>query len=250
LLALYATELARLAPDANFVSTSASLRAIRRATSDIPIVFSQITDPVGQGFVSSLARPGGNITGFAGFEFGAATKTLELLKKLSPSIDRVAFLYNPVNPPTAGLWEEIEAAASSLALHALKMPAHTADEIEHSVIAFARDANGGLYVGAGPAMTPHRELIVALTVRLRLPAVYLLRYFVDGGGLASYGVDQRDPSRRAASYVDRILRGEKPADLPVQAPTKFEMVINLNAARAIGLTIPEALLATADEVIQ
>jgi putative ABC transport system substrate-binding protein len=249
LLSVYATELARLAPDAIFVSSSPALRAMRRATSDIPIVFSAITDPVGQGFVSSLSQPGGNITGFAGLDFGVSTKNLELLKKLSPRIERVAFLYDPANVPTAGLWEEIEAAAPSLALRALKAPARTADEIEHSIAAFARDPNGGLFVGAGPALTPYRELITGLAMRHRLPAVYLIRYFVDGGGLASYGLDGNALSRGAASYVDRILKGEKPRDLPVQLPVKFELVLNLKTAKAMGLEIPVSVLALADDVV-
>jgi putative ABC transport system substrate-binding protein len=223
---------------------------MRRATSDIPIVFANVTDPVGQGFVSSLARPGGNITGFAEAEFGFATKMLDLLKKLAPSISRVAFLYHPEQPAAAGNWDEIEVAAPSLTLRAAKAPVRTADDIERAITALTSEPNGGLFVQAGPVTLLNHELIVALAPRHRLPTVYPFRNGVESCGLASYEPDLIDMSRRAASYVDRILKGEKPRDLPVQLPTKFEMVINLKTAKALNLTIPEALLATTDEVIQ
>jgi putative ABC transport system substrate-binding protein len=250
LLPIYAAELARLTPDAIFVSNSPTLREMRHATSEIPIVFAAVADPVGQGFVSSLARPGGNITGFASREFGLATKTLELLKKVAPAVDHVAFLYDPQQPAAVGIWAEIEAAAPLLGMQPSKVPVRTAGEIETAIAALARASNGGAYVLASPATDVHGELIATLAQRHRLPVVHEFRYFVEVGGLASYGPDDRDLSRRAASYVDRILRGEKPRDLPVQLPTKFQLVINLKTAKALGLEIPPGVLAIADEVIE
>jgi putative ABC transport system substrate-binding protein len=248
-LLFYAAELARLAPDAIFVLGSSALQAMRHATSDIPIVFAVVADPVGQGFVSSLARPGGNITGFALFEFGLSSKRLDLLKKLAPTIDSVAYMFDPLNPAAVGVWAEIEAAAPLLALSALKIPVRTADEIERAIAALARQPNGGLYVGPSQTTLLHAELIPTLAMRYRLPSVYDYRFFVESGGLASYGADPIDLSRRAASYVDRILKGEKPRDLPVQLPTRFEFVLNLKTAKAIGLDISPNVLALADDVI-
>jgi putative tryptophan/tyrosine transport system substrate-binding protein len=250
LLPIYAAELARLTPDAIFVSNSPTLREMRQATSEIPIVFAAVADPVGQGFVSSLALPGGNITGFVSREFGLATKTLELLKKVAPAVEHVAFLYDPQQPAAVGIWAEIEAAAPLLGMQPSKVPVRTAGEIETAIPALARASNSGVYVLASPATDLHRELIATLAQRHRLPVVHEFRYFVEVGGLASYGPDDDDLSRRAASYVDRILRGEKPRDLPVQLPTKFQLVINLKAAKALGLEIPPGILAIADEVIE
>jgi putative ABC transport system substrate-binding protein len=249
-LPVNAAELARLVLEAIFVDNSPCLKAMRQATSDIPIIFSTVTDPVGQGFVSSLARPGGNITGFAGPEFGISTKVLELLKKLAPSVDRVVALYDPAQPATVGKWDEIEAAAPSLALRASKVPVRTVDEIERAVTAVAREPNSGLYVIPGTTTGLYHEMIAALALRHGLPAVGEFRYFVEGGGVASYGPDDNELSRRAASYVDRILKGEKPRDLPVQLPTKFELVLNLKTAKALGLTVPQSILLSADEVIE
>jgi putative ABC transport system substrate-binding protein len=250
LLPIYAAELARLTPDAIFVSNSPTLREMRHATSEIPIVFAGVADPVGQGFVSSLARPGGNITGFASREFGLATKTLELLKKVAPAVDHVTFLYDPQQPAAVGIWAEVETAAPLLGMQPSKVPVRTAGEIETAIPALARASNGGVYVLASPATDLRGELIATLAQRHRLPVVHEFRYFVGVGGLASYGPDDLDLSRRAASYVDRILRGEKPRDLPVQLPTKFQLVINLKTAKALGLDIPPGVLAIVDEVIE
>jgi len=249
-LAINARELARLAPDAIFVEGSPALRAMRRASVDIPIVFASVIDPVEQGFVSSLAHPGGYITGFALAEFGLATKLLDLLKKLVPSLERVGYLYDPDQPASPGNWAEIEAAAPSLALRAFKVAVRDAAEIERAITALAGEPGSGLLVEAAPVNTRNRETIAMLAVQHRVPAVYQFRYLVESGGLASYGPDQLDMCRRAASYIDRILRGEKPRDLPVQLPTKYELVINLKAAKAIGLDIPSTMLNLADEVIE
>ena len=245
-----AAELARLAPDAIFVHGSPALRAMRRASGDIPVVFAAVADPVEQGFVSSLAHPGGNITGFAIGEFGLVTKALDFLKKLVPSIDRVEFLYDPSQPAAAGTGNEIEAAALSLALRPLKKPVRSREDIEVAIAALAREPNGSLMVVVSPVTDFHRELIAMLAHRHRVPTMYPFRYFVDSGGLASYGPDDGDMIRRAAGYVDRILKGEKPPDLPVQLPTKFELVLNLKTAKAMGLDIPANVLALADAVIE
>jgi putative ABC transport system substrate-binding protein len=245
-----AAELVGLRPEVIFVSNSASLAAMRRATGTIPIVFAVVADPVGQGFVSSLAQPGGNITGFAGLEFALATKVLELLKKIAPGVTRVAFMYDPVQPAAAGALAELEAVGASLGVQLSKVPVRNAEEIEREIDVLARAPNGGLFVIASNATALHRELIAALAARHRLPAAYQFRYYVASGGLASYGADDADLSRRAASYVDRILKGEKPADLPVQLPTKFELVLNLKTAKAMGLVLSPEVLALADEVIE
>jgi putative ABC transport system substrate-binding protein len=246
----HAVELAGLRPDVIFVTNSEALSAMRRATGIIPIVFSVVADPVGQGFVSSLAQPGGNITGFAGNEFALATKNLELLKKIGPDVRRVAVMYDPVNPASTGMLAEIEAVAGVLGVDVAKTPVHNADEIERSINAMVRTPDGGLFVFASTATRLHRDLIVTLAARHRLPAVYMFRFFVTGGGLASYGSDDNDLSRRAAAYADRILKGEKPADLPVQLPTKFELVLNLKTAKAMGLKLSPEVLALVDEVIE
>jgi putative tryptophan/tyrosine transport system substrate-binding protein len=245
-----AMELARFMPDVIFVTGSPALRAVRRANGDTAIVFAAVGDPVEQGFVSSLAHPGGNITGFASSEFGAATKQLDLLKKLAPTVRRVAVLYDPDQPTSGGFWSEIEAAAPELGLNAFKVPVRNAEEIERAFATVAREPYSGVLVVSGPVTRFNRSPIAVLSQRHRLPVVCTYRYYVESGALASYGADQVDLFRRAASYVDRILRGEKPRDLPVQLPTRFELVLNLKAAKEMGLVIPETLLATADEVIQ
>jgi putative ABC transport system substrate-binding protein len=250
LLPTYAAELVQFSPDAMFVTGSPSLRAVRGATSVIPIVFSAVIDPVGQGFVSSLARPGGNITGFAGPEFGVATKQLELLKRLAPTIDRVAVLFDPAQPAVTGNWAEIESIAPSLSLDVSKAPVRTAEEIERTVAIVGAQRTSGLLVEPSPATALYRELVISLALRHRVPAVYGFRYSVDNGGLASYSPDDNDLSRHAATYMDRILKGEKPGDLPVQLPTKFELILNLKTAKAMGLEVPASVLALADEVIE
>ena len=250
LLPAYAAELVGLAPDVIFASSPATLSPMQQATRTIPIVFATVSDPVALGFVPSLARPGGNITGFAHLEFTIATKRLELLKEIAPGVTRVAVIFDPANPASSGYVTELERAAPTLGFELSRAPVHGADEIESAVDALARKPNGGLFVVAGPAIGVRRELIIASAARHRLPAVYQFRYFVADGGLMYYGVDDIDSCRQAATYVDRILRGEKPGDLPIQTPIKFELVINLKAAKAIGLTVPLTLLARADEVIE
>jgi len=247
---IHAAELARLAPDAIFVASSSMLQAMRDATSDIPIVFAVVIDPVSQGFVSSLPRPGGNITGFANVEFGVSSKELDLLKKLAPTIDRVAFMYEAaLATGAAGMWTVIENAAPSLALHAVKMPVGAPDDIERAIVAFAREPNGGLLVAPSFATSQHSELIAKLAMRYRLPSMFPSREAVEAGGLAFYGTDTIDLSRRAASYVSRILNGEKPRDLPVQLPVKYQFILNRKTAEAIGLDISANVLALVDEEI-
>jgi putative ABC transport system substrate-binding protein len=221
-----------------------------QATSTVPIVFAQIVDPVGSGLVASLARPGGNATGFTVFEYGMSGKWVELLKEIAPGVKRVAVLRDAGSSSGIGQLGAIQSAASSFGMELSLVGMSDAGEIERAVTAFARAANGGVIVtGSTPAIV-HRELITTLAARHRLPAVYAFRYFVTVGGLISYGPDSIDPFRRAAGYVDRVLKGENPADLPVQAPTKYETVINLKTAKALGLDIPPTVLARADEVIE
>jgi putative ABC transport system substrate-binding protein len=249
-LRVLAAELVAMRPDLIFVGNSPSLAAIRRATGTIPILFANVADPVGQGFVSSLAQPGGNITGFAGVEFSVVSKNLELLKKISPGLARAVFMYDPAQPAAAGGFAEAEASAPSLGLEIAKAPVRNAGEIERAINALAQGPAAGLLVFAGPVITSNQGLIVTMTTQRRLPTVFGFRYSVDAGGLASYGPDDVESSRRAATYADRILRGEKPSDLPVQLETKFELVLNLKTAKAIGLIIPENVLALADDVIE
>ena len=243
----YATELAATAPDL-ILGGGAAVVALQQATRTVPIVFVGISDPVGAGVVASLARPGGNITGFAFSEYGTSAKSLELLKQIAPAVTRAAVLRDPRLATGIGQMAAIQAVAPSLGVELTLIDMRDAGEIERAVTAFVRGTNDGLIVTSG--VPARRELIVALAARHRLPAVYPFRYFVTAGGLISYGSDPVDPYRRAAGYVDRILKGEKPADLPVQVPTKYELVINLKTAKALGLTIPNTLLATADEVIE
>jgi ABC-type uncharacterized transport system substrate-binding protein len=221
-----------------------------QATRTVPVVFPVVGDPVAAGFVDSLARPGGNATGFLNFEYGMGGKWLELLKQISPGVTRAAVLRNPATPTGPAQYGVIQAAAPSFAVEVRPIDARDADGIERAVTEFARGSSGGLIVTPSAVALSHRDLIVTLALRHKLPAVYYERNFVAAGGLISYGPDFVDQFRRAAGYVDRILKGEKPADLPVQAPTKYELVINLKTARVLGLTVPNTLLATADEVIE
>jgi putative tryptophan/tyrosine transport system substrate-binding protein len=246
----HAAELAVLAPDVILATGSATVGPLLQATRTVPIVFVQVPDPVGAGFVESLARPGGNATGFTIFEYGISGKWLELLKEIAPSVTQVAVLRDPAIAAGAGQLGAIQSVAPSLGVELRPLGVRDAGEIERSVTAFARSSNGGLIVTGSTLALVHRDLITTLAARHRLPAVYNSRYFATVGGLISYGPDSIDPYRRAASYVDRILKGEKPADLPVQAPTKYELVINLKAAKALGLEIPSSVLARADEVIE
>jgi putative ABC transport system substrate-binding protein len=216
----------------------------------VPIVFVNVVDPVGAGFVETLARPGGNATGFMLYEYGISAKWLELLKEIAPRVTRAAVIRNAAATSGTAQFAVIQAAAPSFGVEVRPVGVHDALEIEHAVTAFARSSNGGLIVTATAPSAVHRNLIVTLAARHRLPAVYSYRYFAAGGGLISYGPDTTEPFRRAADYVDRILKAEKPADLPVQAPTKYELVINLKTAKALGPTVPETLLTRADEVIE
>jgi len=244
----HAAELVALGPDVILTVGSPSISPLLQASRTVPIVFVNVVDPVGSGYVASLTRPGGNITGFTQFEYRISGKWLELLKELTPNLLQAAVIRNPETGPGIGQFAVIQALAP-LGVELIPVNALSADEIERGVAAFARSPNGGLIVTAGGSAI-HRELIISLAARHRLPAVYPFRYYTVGGGLISYGPDSVEPTRRAANYVDRILKGEKPADLPVQAPTKYELVINLKTANALGLEIPPTLLARADEVIE
>ena len=245
-----AAELLALAPDVILASGAGAVGPLQQATRTVPIVFVQVIDPVGAGYVASLARPGGNVTGFLAFEYGISVKWLELLKQIAPGVTRVAVLRNPAIPSGTGQLGAIQAVAPSFGVELRPVDVRDAGEIERAVTAFARQPNGGLIVTGSTSTTGHRDLVITLAARHKLPAVYNQTLFVAAGGLISYGPDLVDEYRRAAGYVDRILRGEKPADLPVQAPTKYELAINLKAAKALGLSVPPSLLATADEVIE
>jgi putative ABC transport system substrate-binding protein len=246
----YAMELIALAPDVILASATPSARAVQQATRTVPIVFVLVPDPVGIGVAASLSRPGGNATGFTTHEFGVSVKWLELLKQIAPKVTRAAVFRDPANPAVMGQFGAIQGAAPSFGVEILPIGADDAEEIERGITAFAREPNGGLIVVALPTTTMHRDLIVKLANSHRLPAVYPSRMYAAEGGLVSYGWDIIDQYRSAASYVDRILRGKKPADLPVQAPTKYELVVNLKTAKAVGLEVPPTLLARADEVIE
>ena len=246
----YAAELVALMPDVILAAGGGAMAPLQQATRTVPIVFTQVPDPVGAGFVGSLARPGGNVTGFALFEFGISVKWLELLREIGPRLARAAVLRDPATPAGLGQLGAIQGVAPSFGVELSLVDVRNAPEIERIVTAFARQPNGGLIVLSSPTAIVHRDLIISLAARHRLPAIYPARFFVTGGGLISYGPDTIDPHRRAAGYVDRILKGEKPADLPVQAPTKYELVINLKTAKALGLAVPPTLLARADEVIE
>jgi putative ABC transport system substrate-binding protein len=246
----YAAELVALGPDIFLSTGGASLAALLQATRTIPIVFTNVPDPVGAGFVDSLARPGGNATGFVVFEFSLAGKWLEQLKRIAPSVTRVAVIRDPAISAGMGQWGAVQTAAPSIGVEVSPINVRDAREIERTVAAFALSPNGGLVLTTSPAANVHRDLIVSLAARYKLPAIYFARFFVTSGGLISYGPSQIDQSRRAAGYVDRILKGEKPAELPVQAPTKYELAINLKTAKTLGLEVPPTLIATADELIE
>jgi putative ABC transport system substrate-binding protein len=246
----YTAELLDLKPDAVLVHGARILAAMQEATRMVPLVFVGTVDPVAEGFVASWARPGGNITGFSIFEFSVLGKMLETLKQIAPSIARLVFIFHPDNPESTISLRLLETAAPSFAMQPIAAPARDRAEIERAVETLAHEPDTGLFVAPDIFALAHRELIVALAARHRLPAVYPGGAFATAGGLISYGVEQTDLFRRAAGYVDRILKGEKAADLPVQAPTKFELVINLKTAKALGLVIPESFLLRADEVIE
>jgi putative ABC transport system substrate-binding protein len=246
----YAAELVALEPDVILVSSGSALAALQNATRTVPIVFVNVTDPVGAGYVASLARPGNNTTGFTLFEYSIGGKWLELLKQITPGMTRAAVLRNPAITSGTGQFAAIQAVAPSLGVELTPIDVREANGIEPDIAGFTRRANGGLIVTASPSAVLHRELIIALAAKYRLPAAYANRLFVANGGLISYGPDEIDQHRRAASYVHRILNGEKPADLPVQAPTRYELVINLKTAKALGIEMPASVLARADEVIE
>jgi len=245
-----AAGLVALAPDIVLASGTLAVTALQRISRTLPIVFAAVGDPVGAGIVDSLAHPGGNATGFMLYEFNFSAKYLELLKEIAPRVTRVAIIRNAANPTGIGQFGALQNAAQLLGVAASPINVRDAREIEHSVEAFARSPNGGLVVTQSASATVYRDVIIAVAARHKLPAVYALRYNATGGGLISYGPDVVDQFRQAAAYVDRVLKGEKPADLPVQAPTKYELVINLKTANALGLTVPDSLLARADEVIE
>jgi putative ABC transport system substrate-binding protein len=246
----YAAELVALAPDVILAAGTLGVTALQRVTRTVPIVFVRVADPVGAGVVDSLARPGGNVTGFMNYEYGLSGKWLELLKQITPSVTRAAVLRDSANPAGIAQFGAIRTTASSLGVDVSPINIRDAGEIEHGIADFARSPNSGLIVTPSAGSSVHQVLIVTLAARYKLPAVYSERFIVTGGGLISYGPEGIDQFRRAANYVDRILKGEKPADLPVQAPTKFELAINLKTAKVLGLTMPQPLLAAADEVIE
>jgi len=246
----YAAELVALAPDVILAPASAVTGPLLQATRTIPIVFTTVADPVGAGFVESLARPGGNATGFALHEYTLSGKWLELLKEIAPGVTRAAVLRDPTVGSGTGQYASIQAVAQSLGVELRPMDVRDPGEIERAIVAFAQVPNGGLINAGAPSAGIHRNLVITLAARHRLPAVYALPYIARAGGLIAYGPNLVDQYRRAADYVDRILKGEKPADLPVQAPTKYDLVINLKTARALGLEVPATLLARADEVIE
>jgi len=247
----YAAELVALAPDIILASGTLSVAALQHISRTLPIVFVGVTDPVGAGIVDSLARPGGNTTGFMIYEYSLSGKWLELLKQITPSVTRVAVIRNPDNPVGVAVFSAIQAAAQPLGVEVSPVDSRRdAGEIERAITTFASSPNGGLILTPNASSSVHYDLIITLAAQHKLPAVYPFRYMVTGGGLMSYAPDVIDQCRRAAGYVDRILKGEKPADLPVQAPTKYELVINLKTAKALGLDVPAALLAGADEVIE
>jgi putative ABC transport system substrate-binding protein len=246
----YAAELAKMKPDVMFAGTTPSVVALQRETRSVPIVFAQVADPVGSGLIASLARPGGNITGFSQFEYAIAAKWLELLKQMAPQVSRAAVIYDPTNRESKEYVPPIEAVAPSLGVQLTVAAVRDNADIEHAIDEVAREPNCGLIPLPGPLIAVRRDLIISLASRYRLPSVYAYRYWPTSGGLASYGVEIIDLYRRAASYVDRILKGEKPGDLPVQQATKFALVINLKTAKAIGVKISDNLLSLADEVIE
>jgi putative tryptophan/tyrosine transport system substrate-binding protein len=246
----YAAELVTLAPDAILASGTMSVTALQALSHTIPIVFAAVADPVGAGFVESMAHPGGNTTGFMIFEYSLGGKFLELLRQIAPNVTRVAVLRDPTNPGLVATFGAVRGAAQLLGVEVSPVDTRTGDQIERGVAAFAGSGNGGLIVMPGPTASVHGALIVALAARYKLPAIYPFRYNVTGGGLICYAADYVEQFRPAAGYIDRILKGEKPADLPVQAPTKYQLVINLKTAKALGLNVPNTLIGSADEVIE
>ena len=246
----YAAELLDQHPEVIWAAGPLSLLSLKRATHTVPIVFTEVVDPVGSGFVASLARPGGNLTGFTLGEFSLGGKMLEVLKEIAPKLNRVAVILNLDQPPNVALYYTIEMLAPSIGIRPTAADVQNPADVERAVQAFASEPNGGLIVLGTPITIAHRELIIALAARHHLPAIYFYRFFVTGGGLVSYSVDPVEQALEGAGYVDRILKGEKPADLPVQAPTKYELVINLKTAKALGLEMPPSVLARADEVIE
>ena len=245
-----AVELVALTPDVILASGTLSVAALQQSSRSLPIVFTVVSDPVGAGFVDSLAKPGGNITGFMLNEYSLNAKLLELLKQIEPSVRRAAVLRDSANPAGMAQFGTIQAVATSVGVEVSPINVRDASEIERAVAAFARSANGGLVVTGSASVTSHRDLIIALAARHKLPAVYASRFNVTVGGLISYGPNRVEQFRHAASYIDRILKGETPADLPEQAPTNYELVVNLKTAKALGLTVPQTLLTSATEVIE
>jgi putative tryptophan/tyrosine transport system substrate-binding protein len=246
----FAAELVALNPDVIVASGTTAVQPLLQVTRTVPVVFVNVSDPVGAGLVESLARPGGNATGFAQLEYNLSAKWLELLKQIAPSVTRAAVLRDPAITAGIGQFAVIQSVAPSVGIDVSPIDVRSADEIERAVTAFARTANGGLIVTSSGSAAVHRKLIISLAARHKLPTVYYRRLYVTDGGLISYGLDFIDQFRRAAGYVDRILKGEKAADLPVQTPTKYELVINLKTAKVLGLEVPQSLLARADEVIE
>jgi putative ABC transport system substrate-binding protein len=246
----YAAELLTLTPDIILASGTAGVSAVTQLTRTVPIVFARVVDPVGSGFVNNLARPGGNVTGFMLFEFSIAGKWVDLLKEVAPHMTQAAVFRDDTNPAGMAEFGVIQAMAASVGLQVTPVNVRNSDEIASTVEAFAHSPNGGAIVTGSALITINRDLILKLIPRYRLPAIYPDRFIVANGGLISYGPDRAELYRRAANYVDRILKGEKPGDLPVQAPTKYELVVNLKTAKALGLTVPQSLLARADEVIE
>jgi ABC-type uncharacterized transport system substrate-binding protein len=246
----YAAELIALAPEVILASGGTVVGALKQVSEHVPVVFVNVTDPIGRGYVASLARPGGNATGFTSFEFAMGGKWLELLKEIAPRVNHVAVLRDPVITAGIGYLAAIHALAPSMGVNVTPLDVRHTSDIERGVATFAGTSNGGLIVTADPAAIVHREAIITLAARHRLPAIYPYRFFVTSGGLITYGLNNVEQYRLAGGYVDRILKGEKPADLPVQAPTNYELVINLKSAKALGLELPPNLLARADEVIE
>jgi putative ABC transport system substrate-binding protein len=246
----YAAELVALAPDVVLASGGTVVGALQQASRTVPIVFVNVTDPIGRGYVASLAEPGGNATGFTSFEFGIGGKWLELLKQIAPGVARVAVLRDPVITAGMGYLAAIHALAPSFGVEVSPVDVRVKSDMERAIAAFARTPNGGLIVTPDPAAIAHREVIIALASQYRLPAIYPFRYFAAEGGLISYGPNAIEQFRRAASYTDRILKGEKPGNLPVQAPTKFELAISLKTAKALDVAVPQMLVSRADELIE
>jgi putative tryptophan/tyrosine transport system substrate-binding protein len=249
-LKIQAAEVGAMMPDVILAGGTAALVPMQQATRSIPIVFVGSADPVGRGFVASRLRPGGNTTGFTIFEISVVGKMLEVLRQIAPGTARAVLIYSPTNPNAADYWRSLDTIASTFPVKPVAAPVRDADEIERACAAQAGESNGGLVIPPDSMTAARRELIIALAARYRLPAVYPFRFFMTSGGLMSYGPDTRDPYRRAAGYVDRILKGEKPGDLPVQAPTKYELMINLKTAKVLGLEVPPTLLARADGLIE